>query len=693
MSRVRRITIACLVLLTVALTIPRSGACLTVSASPVSELVFSEGYRHYTEGDVAAAEKLWIGIRSDSVYGPVTLILLARAYHAARDPRNAVRLLKDFVAKGEPGPYGEVARTIYVEALCAARDTEAIPLLQAMIRNGSAHERPKHIYSLAKLYRFSGDHAKAAEQYRTLFLEHPASVEGLRASDELAWMVVHGKIDKPVFSESEQLGRARRLSQEGRFDLAAESYTFLLKSRPADVDLMLKLASCQFRARKNKEAIRTLKEILGKNISLHDRMEALYLLSRVYWRLDRTREFERCCQEIIEKAPPKLKHKVAFNLGAYYYERGNFSAAFEHFKRLVNSPINDTMKSDVTWKIAWIHYRTGKYGEAAEAFRNTRVISPNGRVANPSRYWQARSLMHLGKTLEAKALFQQICWSAPLDYYGQEAARLLNTMGSPINSNGTRASFPDITLSETVLETEQVAAAKKLMNHGLHELALANLEHLPRSTSSAPSVVFLMARAAYGAQKYKRAREILATAFGQFMDNPPENAPPELVEIAFPRIHRDVTVRAAKDQGVDPHLVWAIVRQESLYDATAVSPAGALGLMQVTPKAAGLGDKKGRISPDELERILTPEQNLASGIRILSKNLRSFRNKVVPAIASYNADIQKVREWVSRNGSLSEDEFIENIPFFETRTYVKKVLAGYHAYAQLHRKFDLAGLW
>jgi soluble lytic murein transglycosylase len=78
---------------------------------------------------------------------------------------------------------------------------------------------------------------------------------------------------------------------------------------------------------------------------------------------------------------------------------------------------------------------------------------------------------------------------------------------------------------------------------------------------------------------------------------------------------------------------------------------------------------------------------------MLAKNLQSFNGKIVPSIAAYNADIAKVRQWVRRNNNLKQDEFIESIPYLETRTYVKKVLANYHAYTRLHRKKDLAGLW
>jgi soluble lytic murein transglycosylase len=115
--------------------------------------------------------------------------------------------------------------------------------------------------------------------------------------------------------------------------------------------------------------------------------------------------------------------------------------------------------------------------------------------------------------------------------------------------------------------------------------------------------------------------------------------------------------------------------------------------MQVTPRAAGLAGPGQAASPRAIAVLLDPKKNVAYGTRILGANLRRFGGRVVPAIASYNADIRKVRHWYRHRGKMKQDEFIEMIPYLETRQYVKKVLAGYMAYSQLHRRKNIAGLW
>jgi len=417
-------------------------------------------------------------------------------------------------------------------------------------------------------------------------------------------------------------------------------------------------------------------------------------LSLAYWRLDRDKDFEFCSSKILEKGPPALKKRVLFNLAAYNYEKKKYTEAQTYFQRLLKAGPDPSMKADVKWRIAWIKYSTGQYGEAAEAFREARSAAPCGRLEHAAKYWQARSLQRLNQQAEAQLLLKDLVRAAPFGYYGMEAARLLKDMKVSVEVGpGERRTFPDVKLTPAQASNRAISDANRLMDRGLYEFALLDLETLPKQMKSSPAIAFLIAKAAYGAHKYHLAHDVLTPVFGSMMENPPEDAPPEFIEMAYPRVHFTETTQHARAHSVDPHLIWAVIRQESRYDASAVSPAGALGLMQVTPQAAGFGGKKCKIQASAIAEIIDPQKNIALGIRILAKNLGSFGGKIVPAVASYNADIKKVRDWQRRSGKMQTDEFIENIPYLETRLYVKRVLAGYYAYATLHKRKDLAGVW
>ena len=667
---------------------------MTIQPGPAQEFIFKEGKGYYDSGQLDRARAAWGAILPDTLYGPVAYLLLARKSLEAGNLDKAEILLKEFLDKHPNTVYQRQARGELAEALYRQSKPEAKDLLVSIIGKASEKDKPALLLQLGNLEKRLGNYADAASHYRALSLNYPATVEGLKAADEISWMVAHGKIPKIEFSEAEQLSRAARLFAKGRFDLAADTYSALLKSKPGDKALMLKLAQCRYKDRQNQKAINILRELLGGALSDKQRTEAYHTLSLIYWRLDKEKDFEFCCNKILSSGSAAAKKKALFNLGTYNFERRRFSAAQNYFTKLLGANPEPSVRVAAKWKLAWIKYLNREYGPAAGAFRDIRSGPSTGKMDNPSKYWQARSLMRANRFKEAEPLLRDLAQNSPLSYYGFEAARRLKAMNvAPNREKKSGRSFPEIRLTPAEKSNSRISAALKLMELGLDGFALINLEALPKSMKSSPAVAFLTARAAYRTGRHRIAHEALSAGFASSVEEPPPNAPAEFIEIAFPRVHLNHTIQVAARHSINPHLIWAIMRQESRYDASAVSPAGALGLMQITPGAAGLSRSHGKIPTKAIAEILDPKKNVALGIRILSKNLASFRGKIIPAVAAYNADIRKVRQWLHNNGKMKDDEFIENMPYLETRLYVKKVLAGYLAYNRLYGKKEFAGLW
>jgi soluble lytic murein transglycosylase len=420
-------------------------------------------------------------------------------------------------------------------------------------------------------------------------------------------------------------------------------------------------------------------------------METLHLEALIHWRLENEKEFQRVVKEILAKGTPKAKKRALTNLAAFHLERGALGQAEEAYKQLSAIETEATPKTEIRWRLSWVKFRRKHYTHAADSFKDT-AASAGPKWEHAARYWQARSLMAAGKPKDAAAPLKSLVKACPLDYYGIEAEKLLSKLGESPQS-AVCPPFPSLEPTPGELERPEVATALKLMSAGLPEFALLNLEAAPKSVRSRPGVAFMTARAYFAAGKRHQAHEALVAGFGGLADNPPENAPPEFVEIAFPRLHTEHTRKTAARHGIDPHLIWAVIRQESRYDAGAVSPAGALGLMQIMPASAGINPGKGAASAKATAELLEPVNNISHGARILAKNLTQFQGRLVPAIASYNADIKKVKHWVLRHKNLPNDEFIESIPYTETRQYVKKVLSGYRAYRKIYEKRDVVGLW
>src|SRR5207253_8323921 len=145
----------------------------------------------------------------------------------------------------------------------------------------------------------------------------------------------------------------------------------------------------------------------------------------------------------------------------------------------------------------------------------------------------------------------------------------------------------------------------------------------------------------------------------------------------------EVRTQAAA-RGLDPFLVLALIRQESLFEPEAVSPADAHGLMQLMlATARELARGTGGYAPDRA-RLHEPALNIALGTTLLRRLLDRYDGSVAKALAAYNAGEDAVAKWERRSGSRAEDEFVELVSFRETRDYVKAVLRNYRMYARIY---------
>jgi soluble lytic murein transglycosylase len=161
-----------------------------------------------------------------------------------------------------------------------------------------------------------------------------------------------------------------------------------------------------------------------------------------------------------------------------------------------------------------------------------------------------------------------------------------------------------------------------------------------------------------------------------------DQVPPALWAVAYPAVYLP-SIRVHASARLDPYLAAAIIREESQYDTRAVSRVGAIGLMQLMPETArSLARPLGTdVVRDEL---FDQETNIRYGTRYLDQLLDQFSDQAVHAIAAYNAGPVAVSSWIAKNGAADWEEFVEMIPYQETRQYVKRVLRSYWEYRRVY---------
>jgi soluble lytic murein transglycosylase len=205
--------------------------------------------------------------------------------------------------------------------------------------------------------------------------------------------------------------------------------------------------------------------------------------------------------------------------------------------------------------------------------------------------------------------------------------------------------------------------------------AAAELDDAVQGAGGNPVRLYGMAGVYIEAERYHMALRIMRRHFQSVAATGDPTLPRAFWEMFYPYAWRDEMRDAAQRRGIDPYLVAAVVREESSYYPRATSPVGARGLMQLMPSTARLMAPTGDLED--------PGFNIELGTRFLAGLMREFNDPRL-ALAAYNAGPNRVRQWLNTRRSDDMEAFVEQIPFDETRLYVKKVVLSWDEYRRIY---------
>lgn len=231
----------------------------------------------------------------------------------------------------------------------------------------------------------------------------------------------------------------------------------------------------------------------------------------------------------------------------------------------------------------------------------------------------------------------------------------------------------------------RIDVAQKLIDMGLHDLARWELWEVERRTRN-PQYLRMLITAYEGIGSYHRSASIGELNFARDRENQGFDQGKTLWQATYPQAFKPFVVKYAKQFEVPAEWVWAIMRSESLYKPDVISPVGAKGLMQLMPYTANNLSKLHGGSAIDPTLLLSPEINIRLGAQYLARLQTKFKGQLALAAAAYNAGPHRVESWLVNFGHLETDEFVEHIPFLETRNYVKKVVRNHTFYRRLYAK-------
>lgn len=349
--------------------------------------------------------------------------------------------------------------------------------------------------------------------------------------------------------------------------------------------------------------------------------------------------------------------RALLDLGLDLEATGAFEAADRLYDRLARLLPQSAPADEARWRRGWLRYRRGRYAEAAELFFGAARRFPTTAHAPAALYWAAKSRIRRG--LPAHDLLREVVVRFPFTFYGQQARTLLRLPEPSPPPPAPRRGLPPDRFGP---------AFEELAHLGFWQEAVEEAE-------GSGGLEALRTLSLVRARSGDAHRSVLAAEQALKMSDAPDR---ELWTLAYPRAYWPMVARWADRFGVDPFLVLAVMREESRFDPQAVSLAGAVGLMQVLPATARALEE--RIDAPQLQ---DPEVNVRLGVQYLAAQLRAFGDLVL-ALCAYNAGPAAARRF-ARNRGLDLDEFVEGIPYRETRAYVRRVLESYGIYRWLYR--------
>ncbi len=457
-------------------------------------------------------------------------------------------------------------------------------------------------------------------------------------------------------------------------------------------------ADAEYHLGKTAAVLPLLRKVTAADPALHAR--ALYLEGACYRRLKREESFLRARDRALEIYPKSPYTEQLLSAVASQFDVSNdMERAQEAYRSLYERFPKGQHAERALWRMSLFAYVRKQPVEAVQGFYRYLREYPNPASAIPAIYWMARCYQSMGDISHASLLLERVLQLAHHSYYSRRATEAEQSLKKSSNGQDRLFSglnFADVTAAVDAIQlplpavTEPFGEAARILERGrqlmaadLPDLALSELRSGIRRFPSERALSYIMSRVYESRDEYFEAIAALRHAFPDYNDRPIETLPKEIWQVLFPVKHWQVISTQAAKYGIDPNLVLGIIRQESSFEEEARSPANARGLMQVLPSTGRMIARQAGVRRYSVGKLYVAETNITLGLRHFSSLLQQFGNREELALAAYNAGDDRAELWSNEFGLADMAEFVERVPFSETRGYIKQVMTNQAHYALL----------
>jgi soluble lytic murein transglycosylase len=623
-----------------------------------------------------------------SELGDYVAYYLGQSYLNTAHNAEALSTLADFSKKF---PDSLLTRDAHLVYACALLEEGRAPEAAALLGKDRAPARSDIELAIGRAYEAAGENQKAASAFRNIYFNLPTSAEGDAAGTELRRLGIPGSV-------ADRRTRADLLYKSKHYADAAHDYHDLLNDTELSPDsrpgLQLALAGALEKSDRSHDA-RQILTTMGVQ-SGDAEAERLYLLSETARSSSDEEAVQRTLNELRQFGPtsPWLEQAL-LSAGNMYLLKREYDHAIDYYRELQQRFPNGTHASSAHWKAAWLSFRQGRTGEARQEFEQQIALYTDSPEIPNALYWRARLAEEQGNPAMARAFYQKLSDRFRNYYYaelGRERLKALPSAGGPteapphyalLDRVSPLSNAGKITAADPPDDNLRVARARLLSNGGLADLAVRELQAAASQEGGtwAPPE---MARVYQDGGRYDRGIQIMKRTTPNYFAVDIPDLPRPYWEALFPKAYWTDLRKYSELNGLDPYLVASLIRQESEFNAGAISHANAVGLMQLLPKTGKSVAKQVKLKGYSAPQLYTPAVNLELGTRYFKDMVDKYNGQFEYALAAYNAGTDRVGDWLGQGHYRDPQEFVESIPFTETREYVQAILRNASVYRQLY---------
>jgi peptidoglycan lytic transglycosylase len=555
--------------------------------------------------------------------------------------------------------------------------------------------QPQGDLAMAAAFAASGDPVSAAVYDQRVYYGFPVSSEAAQADSEAAKLRTQLGDGYPPPVGSAMVARAVKLLDAGQTERARKEFIALVPQLDgAERDAArVKIGVADYIAKDTGVAQRYLTALLVDSPEADaERLHYLLLCAR---RLNNREAMNDALDQLARLHPHSpWRMEALLIVGDSYLLENQLDAYEPLYRACAESFHEDARAAGCHWKVAWGHYLRRR-ADAADLLRAHLRSFPASEHAPAALYFLGRLAEASKDWPSARVYYGEVAREYPNYYYNALARERLEAVKETPAAPASSASeflrtiaFPQRarirSFEPNATAQLRIERSRMLFSAGLDDWAEIELRYAAQYEDQPHVMGLELASIANRRAEPDQAMRYLKRYASDYLYLPLDSAPPEFWRLAFPIPYRADLERYARQNGLDPFLMAALIRQESEFNPKAVSKSNARGLTQIMPATGRELSRRLQVKAYSTARLFQPSVSLQFGSYYLKTVAASLGGRWEAALAAYNAGLRHVHTWLTWGDFQEPAEFIETVPVSQTRNYVQVVLRNADVYRQLY---------